>query len=137
MKPMISGTENVYALYASLVMVVLLSIMTYFHRSNLLKYLYIADIFCLITYVITSLILDKQPVGVPASSSFMKALPIICVLSGFAGFFLFITAVPAFIKEMATHNLLGKVIMGIGIALYVLFDVYCFFYTLIPQHKFL
>ena len=54
----------------------------------------------------------------------------ILLVSGFLG-----AGKTTFIKEMATHNLLGKVIMGIGIALYVLFDVYCFFYILTAVHS--
>ncbi len=101
-------------LYVSVIMMILLMIMIYFHRHHVLKYLYIINIFCYLASIFSYCILINHPVGQPFSMQWMNAIPFIWLVGTFAGYFLSVVSVSAFVIEHAQRCTWAKVTLGIS-----------------------
>lgn len=101
-------------LYIPLVMIIILGVMIYFHRKNALKYLYMVNIFCWITAILSYFVLINQPVGEKPASEWMISLPFIWMGGIFGGFFLSPVSVGLFVIEQAQRHMWAKVTVVIA-----------------------
>ena len=110
-------------LYFPLIMIVVLCILTYFHRHHLLKYLYLTNIVCYIIAILTYFIIISQPIGENHLGKWYNVVAFTWLISFFGGFFLSLTATPCFFIEQAQRHLWARVICGIGIIAYILSSI--------------
>ncbi len=116
---MINDEYIVARLYEPIIMTILLMVMTYFHRKHVLKYLYITNIFCYIVYLISYFTLVNHPVGEPFSRQWMNVLPFTWVGGIFAGYFLFVASVIAFVVEHSKRYKWAKIMIVIARGIFI------------------
>ena len=117
-------------LYIPVIMVILLTVMIYFHRRHVLRYLYLINIFCYIAAIFCYFILINHPTGEDFSAQWMNAIPFIFIFVIFGGYFLSIMSLVAFVIEHAQRYTWAKVVLGIvGLAFLALLIIgaYLFF----------
>lgn len=111
-------------LYIPIIMIILLIVMTYFHRHHALKYLYLINIFCYLVAIFSYFILINHPVGEEFSIKWMNNIPFVWLVGIVAGNFLSIISVGAFLAEHAQRYTWAKVVVGIiGFIFIVLFII--------------
>lgn len=101
-------------LYVPIIMIILLMVMTYFHRHHVLKYLYSINIFCYLASVFSYFFLINHPVGEAFSQQWMNAIPFIWLAGIFFGGFLSIVSVVSFVVEQEKRHRWARVIIRIA-----------------------
>lgn len=100
-------------LYTPVIMIILLIVMIYFHRHHTLRYLYFINIFCYLTAIFSYFVLINHPTGKEFSAQWMNAIPFIWLIVIFAGHFLSLVSMGAFVIEHAQRYTWAKVVLGI------------------------
>lgn len=107
-------------LYVPIVMIILLSAMVYFHRHHALRYLYFVNILCYLVAIFCYFIIINHPVG-EDPRPWVNAVPFVWLIGIFAGSFLSVISIGAFVIEHAQRHILARATVGIaGVAFVVL-----------------
>ena len=100
-------------MFIPLVMIIILGLMTFVHRRQVFKYLFIVNIFWYLVAIITYFILENHPVGQPFPYPWMTAIPFVWAISIFLAFGLSFASVSAFVIEQAQRHIWARIIIGL------------------------
>ena len=100
-------------MFVPLIMIIILGLMTFVHRRQVFKYLYIVNIFLYLVAIITYFILENHPVGQPFPYPWMTAIPFVWVISIFLAFGLSFASVSAFVIEQAQRHIWARILIGL------------------------
>ena len=100
-------------MFVPLIMIIILGLMTFVHRRQVFKYLYIMNILLYLVAIITYFILINHPVGQPFPYPWMTAIPFVWVISIFLAFGLSFASVSAFVIEQAQRHIWARIIIGL------------------------
>lgn len=100
-------------LYVPIMIIIILIVMIYFHRHHALKYLYLFNIICYLAAILSYFVLINHPVGEGFSAQWMNAVPFIWLIGIFAGYFMSVVSVGAFVVEHALRHIWARVVLGI------------------------
>lgn len=118
---MMNDDYILWRLYVPIIMIIILVIMIYFHRRHVVKYLYFINIFFYLVAIFSYFILIDSLTGKNSFKQWMNAVPFIWMIGIFAGYFLSLVSVSAFIAEHAQRHIWARVTIGIiGLIFFVL-----------------
>ena len=100
-------------MFIPLVMIIILGLMTFVHRRQVFKYLFIVNIFWYLVAIITYFILENHPVGQPFPYPWMTVIPFVWAISIFLAFGLSFASVSAFVIEQAQRHIWARIIIGL------------------------
>lgn len=100
-------------MFVPLIMIIILGLMTFVHRRQVFKYLYIMNILLYLVAIITYFILINHPVGQPFPYPWMTAIPFVWVISIFLAFGLSFASVSAFVIEQAQRHIWARILIGL------------------------
>ena len=100
-------------MFVPLIMIIILELMTFVHRRQVFKYLYIMNILLYLVAIITYFILINHPVGQPFPYPWMTAIPFVWVISIFLAFGLSFASVSAFVIEQAQRHIWARILIGL------------------------
>ena len=127
---MINSHNAIFSVYIPLLMMVILSGMTYFHWQYKLKYLYLSGIFFLLVYAILSMILLSYTVDEKSFSATANNLSPMQFPVSILSITLFFVSVGFFVAQENSFSLFLKIVSSIGILLFMLFGFYSFFFIM-------
>ena len=116
-------------MFIPLVMIIILGLMTFVHRRQVFKYLYIVNIFLYLVAIITYFILENHPVGQPFPYPWMTAIPFVWAISIFLAFGLSFASLSAFVIEQAQRHIWARIIIGLvvlAIMIAIVIGIYYF-----------
>lgn len=108
-----------WRLYVPIIMIILLTVMIYFHRHHALRYLYIINIFCYLAAIFSYFIFINHLAEKDVSTQLINAVPFIWLIGIFAGYFLSVVSVSAFVIEHAQRHTWANVILGIAVFTFI------------------
>ena len=111
-------------------MIIILGLLTFVHRRQIFKYLYIVNIFLYLVAIVTYFILINHPVGKPFPYAWMTAISFVWVKSIFLAFGLLVASLSTFVIEQAQRDIWARIIIAIvALAIIVAFaiGIYYFF----------
>lgn len=100
-------------LYVPIIMIILLTVMLYFHRHHIFRYLYLINLFCFLASTLSYIALKGNPLVYDEPRIWMQAMPIVFVIGIFAGYFLSVASVAAFVVEHAQRHIWARIIIGV------------------------
>lgn len=100
-------------MFIPLVMIIILGLMTFVHRRQVFKYLYIVNIILYLVAIITYFILTNHPVGQPFPYPWMTVIPFVWAVSIFLAFGLSFASLSAFVIEQAQRHIWARIIIGL------------------------
>ena len=100
-------------MFIPLVMIIILGLMTFVHRRQVFKYLYIVNIILYLVAIITYFILTNHPVGQPFPYPWMTAIPFVWAISIFLAFGLSFASLSAFVIEQAQRHIWARILIGL------------------------
>ena len=100
-------------MFIPLVMIIILGLMTFVHRRQVFKYLYIVNIILYLVAIITYFILTNHPVGQLFPYPWMTAIPFVWAISIFLAFGLSFASLSAFVIEQAQRHIWARIIIGL------------------------
>ena len=100
-------------MFVPLIMIIILGLMTFVHRRQVFKYLYIVNIFLYLVAIITYFILENHPVGQPFPYPWMTVIPFVWVISIFLAFGLSLASLSAFVIEQAQRHIWARIIIAL------------------------
>lgn len=116
-------------MFIPLVMIIILGLMTFVHRRQVFKYLYIVNIILYLVAIITYFILTNHPVGQPFPYPWMTAIPFVWAISIFLAFGLSFASVSAFVIEQAQRHIWARILIGLVVLVIMIaiaIDIYYF-----------
>lgn len=100
-------------MFVPLIMIIILGLMTFVHRRQVFKYLYIMNILLYLVAIITYFILINHPVGQPFPYPWMTAIPFVWAISIFLAFGLSFASLSAFVIEQAQRHIWARIIIAL------------------------
>mgnify|MGYP000965139695 FL=1 len=100
-------------MFVPLIMIIILGLMTFVHRRQVFKYLYIMNILLYLVAIITYFILINHPVGQPFPYPWMTAIPFVWAISIFLAFGLSFASLSAFVIEQAQRHIWARILIGL------------------------
>ena len=116
-------------MFIPLVMIIILGLMTFVHRRQVFKYLYIVNIILYLVAIITYFILTNHPVGQPFPYPWMTAIPFVWAISIFLAFGLSFASVSACVIEQAQRHIWARILIGLVVLVIMIaiaIDIYYF-----------
>ncbi len=114
-------TDNhiVFGLYVPIGIMILLMLMTFFHRRHVFKYLYLINLVCMLSIAASYFILRKYPAGYYYPGYRLNVLIFILQIVRLGGYILSMLSVVAFVVEHAERYLWARVVIGVVWLLFV------------------
>lgn len=119
---MATDSSIVGSLYVPLIMIILLSVMIYFHRHSGFKYLYIVNIVLFLVSTVCYFILINREAG-EDPRLWINAIPFIWIIGIFGGYFLSPVSIGVFVIEHAQRHTWAKVLIGIIVAAIIVLSI--------------
>ena len=94
-------------------MIIILGFLTFVHRRQVFKYLYMVNIILYLVAIITYFILINHPVGEPFPYPWMTAIPFVWAISIFIAFGLSFASLSAFAIEQVQRHIWARIIIGL------------------------
>ena len=94
-------------------MIIILGFLTFVHRRQVFKYLYMVNIILYLVAIITYFILINHPVGEPFPYPWMTAIPFVWAISIFIAFGLSFASLSAFAIEQVQRHIWARIIIAL------------------------
>ena len=94
-------------------MIIILGLLTFVHRRQVFKYLYMVNIILYLVAIITYFILINHPVGEPFPYPWMTAIPFVWAISIFIAFGLSFASLSAFAIKQVQRHIWARIIIAL------------------------
>ena len=111
--------------YVPMGIIIILTVMIYFHRHHLLKYLYLINIFFFLAAISSYFIVIKHPAGKEFPKLWMNTIPFVWLARIFGGYFLSVLSFSAFVIEHARRHIWAKARIVLAGVMFVLLCMVC------------